>query len=245
MHKKILYKNIINNLIYSYSFRHNLNKFLRYSYYKKMQSLRLLEIKGDYASLKGFDDLRCIFVHIPKVAGVSINKALFGNLGGGHRAILDYSLIFGKNEFKSYYKFTFVRNPWDRLLSAYLFLKEGGLHKNDANWSEKELSGLSNFDEFVKNWVNKINIEKGIHFKPQYKFITINGKIAVDDVYKVENINLDFEKICGKLNVQNRLQFLNKTKSKTKNYRNYYNDETKKIVEKVYKKDIKLFNYQF
>ena len=126
-----------------------------------------------------------------------------------------------------------------------MFLKEGGLHKNDTNWSEKELSGLSNFDEFVKNWVNKINIEKGIHFKPQYKFITINGKIAVDDVYKVENINLDFEKICGKLNVQNRLQFLNKTKSKTKNYRNYYNDETKKIVEKVYKKDIKLFNYQF
>lgn len=225
--------------------RYDVNKSLRKKNYINSQNLRKKHTTGNDSSLKGFDELKCIFVHVPKAAGLSVNMALFGNAGGVHKSIFHYSLIFNKSEFNSYYKFTFVRNPWDRLLSAYLFLKEGGLHKNDANWAENELAVFNNFDEFVKNWVNQNNIEKEIHFKPQYKFITIKGKILIDNVYKVENINEEFPKICAKLNIQNNLQVLNRTKTKIKNYRNYYDEETIKVVEKVYKKDIELFKYRF
>jgi len=229
----------------SHGIRYNLNKNILKNAYIASQMLRSKKASGNNASLKGFDDLKCIFVHIPKAAGISINRALFGNAGGSHRSIFQYSLIYNELEFDEYYKFSFVRNPWDRLLSAYLFLKEGGLHENDANWGEKKLKQYNCFHDFVKNWVNKSNIEKEIHFKPQYKFITLNGKIAVDDVYKVENIHVNFSKICAKLDVVNNLQTLNKTKVKLENYKNYYNEETINIVGRVYKKDIELFDYSF
>lgn len=225
--------------------RFRLNKCLMKSSYLSWQELRKKDTTGNEESLKGFDELQCIFVHIPKTAGVSVCRALFGNLAGSHRTIYEYSLIFNKKLFNTYYKFTFVRNPWDRLLSAYLFLKEGGLHNNDALWAAKELQQFKTFDEFVKNWVNKTNIGKGIHFVPQYKFITIGGKIAVNDVYKMENINRDFQRICKKLNIHRDLPILNKTKSKTGDYKKYYNKETRNIVGKVYEKDVEIFKYEF
>lgn len=56
---------------------------------------------------------------------------LFGNLGGAQLRIPHDQLIFSQREFEDYFKFTFVRNPWDRLLSAFLFLKKGGANKVD------------------------------------------------------------------------------------------------------------------
>lgn len=247
MHNRILYKKLFFRSLelLPYNMRFRVNKSLYRNKYSRAQNLRTKVAKIDETSLKGFDELKCIYVHIPKVAGISINRALFGNLGGSHRSIFDYSLIFKQSEFNSYYKFTFVRNPWDRILSAYLFLKAGGVNEFDEYWSKKYLSRFSSFQEFVTNWVNKKNIEKEMHFIPQYKFISINNKIAVDDIYKLETITYDFSVICRKLGIENRLQVLNRNKNKNKNYRDSYNDDTKNIVAEVYKKDIETFNYQF
>jgi hypothetical protein len=67
-------------------------------------------------------------VHVPKTAGVAISLALFGNLAGEHASIRDYQTIYPKSVFERYVRFTFVRNPWDRLLSAFSFLKSGGMN---------------------------------------------------------------------------------------------------------------------
>lgn len=228
-----------------YSARYHLNKTWNKSTFQRNQQIRKTQVNGDASSLYGFDTLKCIYVHIPKTAGVSINKALFNNLGGIHRKIKDYSLIFNKREFYSYYKFCFVRNPYERIASAYFFLKKGGMHKNDHKWFEENISQYSSFNDFVKEWINEKNIYKQIHFIPQFEFITINGKIMVDDFYKFEEMDKGFEEITKKLKLKNRtLPVLNKSSRNKINYLEYYNEISIEKINKVYNKDFRLFEYQ-
>lgn len=221
-------------------------KILKKKKYKSLQEDRKLIVVGNERySLKGFDDNRCIFVHIPKAGGVSVATSLFGNLGYGHRPIYKYLYIFNKKEFKEYFKFTFVRNPWDRLVSAYFFLKSGGFHGEDKQWFEENIAQYDGFDGFVLNWLNSENIYKGIHFIPQFEFVTINSKIVIDKVYKIEEFEKSVQDISNRLQTQISLSHKNKTSNREKDYKLYYTPETQKIVEKVYKKDIDLFGYQF
>ena len=76
----------------------------------RLQRLRKTVSPSGY-SYSGFDRLQCIFVHIPKCAGVSIASSLFGNLGGGHATLSEYRLVFDCREFNRYFKFAVVRNP--------------------------------------------------------------------------------------------------------------------------------------
>lgn len=196
------------------------------------------------ASLIGYDNLECIFVHIPKTAGISITSGLFQNIGGSHRTIKNYLLYFNNKDFNNYYKFCFVRNPWDRLLSSYFFLKAGGLNETDANWAKKHLANCNSFEDFVTNYLEKDFVLDYIHFKPQFEFICINNKIIVNKVYRYEDIKLSIEDINKVLNIDIALNHHNKSSNK-KIYKDYYNDHTMKTVAKLYKKDIDLFKYKF
>ncbi len=98
--------------------------------FRDLEQFRASTRAGPY-SLQPFDRLRCIFVHIPKAASVSVCRGLFGELAGGHAHIGVYQLAFSHLEFSSYFKFAFVRNPWDRLFSAYAFLRDGGMDESD------------------------------------------------------------------------------------------------------------------
>tara|TARA_R110001583_G_scaffold105202_1_gene252647 strand:- start:13918 stop:14577 length:660 start_codon:yes stop_codon:yes gene_type:complete len=195
-------------------------------------------------SYKPFDDKKAIFVHVPKCAGVSIAKTLFGCLAGGHTTLDEYINVFEPKFITSYFKFTIVRNPWDRLVSAYFFLKKGGFGLKDKTWFEQELSTYSSFDDFVRNWVNKKNIQKWHHFRPQYHYIlNRHNKIKLDFVGYLENIDEDFNTIKKQIGVNCTLE--NSNKSQHNSYINYYNDETKEIVKEVYAEDIKLLGYNF
>lgn len=199
-------------------------------------------------SLKGFEQNKCIFVHIPKCAGVSINKALFDNLGGGHHSAMDYQIIYGRSIYESYYKFTFVRNPWDRVFSAYNFLKEGGFDEKDKTWAEKNLLEYDTFDKFICEWVNARNINTKNHFVPQYKYIcNAAGKVIVDYIGKFEKIQEDYEHIVDKIGVTATLHHKNRTMSMNKelNYTEFYTEKTRRIIRDVYKKDIELLGYGY
>ena len=58
-----------------------------------------------------------IFIHINKCGGTSIDKVFSGKFRG-HKKAFDYKKLNPK-EFENYFKFTFVRNPWDRVVSFY------------------------------------------------------------------------------------------------------------------------------
>jgi hypothetical protein len=207
-----------------------------------LQELR--DKEGPY-SLKMFDDHRCIFVHIPKCAGISINQALFGHLGAGHRTIGWYQLIFEPGKFNSYFKFSVVRNPFDRLVSAYTFLQGGGLTEKDRRWALEHLSGYNDFDSFVKGWLTRKNIYIGLHFIPQYRFVcTRNKKVMVDYIANVETLDQDFNKIANRLGVGGELPMQN-TSARSHAYQDYYTDETRAIVREVYEDDLQIFGYDF
>jgi hypothetical protein len=174
---------------------------------------------------------------------VSVAKALFGSLAGGHTTALAYQSLFSEYEFNNYFKFAFVRNPWDRLVSAYFFLKRGGMNPADASWAQRALSKCPDFDTFVKNWLTAKNIYSGVHFIPQYEFLCIGGVPVVDFLGRFESLAHDFEIIKNKLGIQAKL--LRTNSSVRKSYEHYYTDETREIVRKVYEIDVQLFAYEF
>jgi hypothetical protein len=166
-------RNILKQVYYRLpsSVRYDLHRsLLKYRYLKnccQLQALRAADPNIHIAySLKPYDTYKCIYVRIPKCASRSISQSLFDNLGGGHKTILEYQLIFSSKEFNSYFKFAFVRNPWDRLVSAYHFLKEGGKTERDRTWADEHLSPHIDFDAFVKTWVNRNTIRSYEHFCP-------------------------------------------------------------------------------
>jgi Sulfotransferase family len=199
---------------------------------------------------RSFDRLKCIFIHIPKTAGISICTNLFENFDPRHITVGDYQVIFSKENFDNYFKFTFVRNPWERLYSAYNFLKKGGINKNDKVWAEQNLYCFESFEDFVKKWVNKENIQSYIHFRPQYQFICLpfKNKPILDFLGFYENLQEDFShvqmKILGK--ADKNLTHHNKTSSNPQSdYRDFYSDKTKRIIAEVYREDIRMLGYNF
>ncbi len=181
---------------------------------------------------------RFIFIHIPKTGGLSISKTF--KLKEGHQSIRTF-----KNK---YYSFAFVRNPWDRLISSFIYLNRGGMGGKDIIDRDKYLLKYKgDFNYFVKYGL--INNMKYFfnqqHLRPQYKFISDwKGKIIVNKIFRFEKISDDFNQMCDLMQTE-RMNLPHLNKSDHNNYRNYYNSELINIVEKVYSKDIKIFNYNY
>lgn len=213
--------------------------------FRKFSRLRRGESPDGY-SLEDFEKYKCIFIHIPKCAGQSIRNSLFDNLIPGHITIYTYQMVYPKTLFDEYFKFTFVRNPWDRLVSSYLFLKAGGAHNKDRIWANNHLAVYEDFNDFIRRGLRKKDILQYPHFRPQIKFLLDqNGRLNIDFIGHLETIEEDFLKVTRYIDAKKNLLFINKTKTKSKDFREYYNPVTKKIVAKVYQKDIQTFGYDF
>ncbi len=203
------------------------------------------DVSDDGYSLTGYDEHRCICVGIPKTASRSVMLSLFGNLGGGHTDIRRYRKVFGA-DFDRYFKFTFVRNPWDRLVSAYLFMKKGGLTPAAAAWSQTHLARFTSFASFVDGWVTPENITTWRHFRPQHSYICdADGRLAVDYVGYFEHLPRDFRIVSQRLGLEPELRHENRTDGRRADYRSYYTDATAEAVARVYARDVDAFGYRF
>ena len=198
----------------------------------------------DY-SYQGLVENKCIFFHIPKTAGISVSLALFGNLGGGHENAQFYKCLFGKS-FDSYYKFAFVRNPYTRLVSAYEYVKNGNsAFGGDKLFKKQVLDKYETFDDFVQFWL-KDNFHKSRpHFRTQFSYINLNGKVVVDFLGRYETLNEDFQKVAEHLNIETNLPTENVTQyDKRSYYEKYYsNEKTVAVVQKIYSDDFETFGY--
>ena len=183
-----------------------------------------------------------IFIHIPKCGGISVENAL-GWEGARHNTMQYYKKQNPNIDLNHYYKFTFVRNPWDRLVSWY-FYHVNHIDSRNVCWYRN-----FNFQEWCKRgfmthwntmkdgtcWKDKdvLDYQEWIPSQNQYNFIG-----------KVENFQKDFDIICDRLGIPKKeLPYHNK--SNHKHYTEYYDDEARQIVAEKYAKDIEYFGYEF
>ncbi len=134
------------------------------------------------------------------------------------------------------FKFTFVRNPFDRLASCYRHIVQRGICEIAPGCSGMH-QGMS-FDEFVDAIVD-IDVDKmNIHFRPQYTFLPKK----VDYIGKFESLNEDFAEITQKIGIKPVPELLKENSTQ----KTIYNIYTKEIIEKVlkiYEKDFSRFGY--
>ncbi|HIG73543.1 MAG TPA: hypothetical protein EYQ24_02885, partial [Bacteroidetes bacterium] len=110
-------------------------------------------------------DARVVFVHIPKTGGLSIANAVYRTEGGGHRTVEEYKRELGPEVFASLVSFTVVREPTERLASAFRFLKRGGINDLDQAFAAEHLAPFDTLEDFVTGWLTPETARSQIHFR--------------------------------------------------------------------------------
>jgi len=207
--------------------------------------------RGYYKALKksiipGYTGVHnTLFIHIPKTGGLSIAQSFFG-YSSKHYRLCDYSSSNNK-VVRNVFSFAMVRHPVDRLISAYNYLKKGGINDNDRNFFEKELSGYEDFNSFVVGWLSRKNALKYIHFHPQHTFVNSTGNIG-DKIIKAsfigsfENFENDTAYIKKFLAIDRQIKHINKNNSNLG--RSALPEPILKIIKDVYTEDFDLFGYE-
>jgi len=201
---------------------------------------------------------RFVFFHIPRTGGTSINKALspFCEIAPNssnpnpahhpHSNVLQIMEELGP-DFDDFFKFAIVRNPWDRLVSIYLW----GLQiRKMPQGVENTWLSYSGFPEWVGN-----------EFVPQYNahaskkdrwgwesctdFLSVDGNLKVDFIGRFENLSQEWSKICSSIGLDVELELEHWWGTNRDHYSTYYNDEIVDVVRSLFSKDIEHFGYKF
>ena len=209
---------------------------------------RLLKYEPDnllYPYRKYFLENECIFIHVPKVAGTSILSVLSdGKYFRDHCSYKDYQQS-DPIKFKRYFKFAFVRNPYDRLVSAYLYLLAGGNQMDDLVISNELVESYPTFDRFVLSYLDQEKIYRHNLFKPQHLFLfDFNDNLMVDYLGRFETIEDDYNYVAAKLGISIKLPSKNASSRAKVSFLKYYkNEDVLKTVYSLYKLDFELFKY--
>ncbi|WP_160116438.1 sulfotransferase family 2 domain-containing protein [Ruegeria sp. AU67] len=197
-----------------------------------------------------YPTLKTAFVHIPKTGGSTISTIMrrpkFGSLTkqepcptvNKHASVFVHLDQLGL-EAQNYFKFSFVRNPWDRLVSAYHYIivrrKELDLVVNHATFE-------SFLGSFVEEPLHYLNIP---YFKPQSSFlVNDNGDMPLDFLGRFETFEKDLSEVLREIGSR-RMFFRHRKKSKRRDYREYYSAESSEAVGEIYIRDVQNFGYDF
>lgn len=203
--------------------------------------VRLADLRGRGVYAGWPNAHRAIFVHIPKTGGSSVAQALFGE--SRHVPYFEYEHA-SPGKFKRFFKFSFVRNPWDRLVSTFFFLKSGGMNEMDRRFATEQLAAYDGFAAFVGGWLTRENIWSWVHFRPQHYFVCdADLRPRMDFVGRMETIDADFRTVSTRLGIEAELKWTNR--GNHRHYAEYYSHELRERVAAVYADDIATFGYKF
>lgn len=199
---------------------------------------------GDY-SLKSMRSKNCIFIHIPKCAGRSISLASLGDRGAAHASVEDFLSVFGSAWFDQAFKFAFVRDPWSRLVSAYDFLRNGGLHEDDRKFADENIVQYRTVDDFVMTGLEQPKIRKWAHFRDQVDFLMDprTGSLGVDFIGRFETITEDFAVVCRRLGIDATLGRHNARNSVAGDPSLVLSSTAVDEISRIYERDVRLLGY--
>jgi len=197
-----------------------------------------------------------IFVAIPKTGTHSVRRALrahmgpqdieqvglfvqrsfpvpdLARIGHGHISLAQLRPYMKPADFDVFFKFGFVRNPFDRFVSYCSFItREEGDFDRDPQKVMRE---------FLANppWGH-------ILFRPQYEFMAdANGNLLTDYVGRVEQMQQSYDEACERIGIPTAtLEQVNS--SRRGDYRDYYDQSLIDGVARLYARDLELFGYSF
>ena len=148
-----------------------------------------------------------------------------------HATALQIQAAMDREIFNSFFKFSFVRNPWDWQVSLYHYILD-----RPKNPGYEETKKMGSFRNFVFSREN-------LSFTQTSCLVDESGNLLVDFVGKFENLDQDFQSICHKVDISASLPHINK--SKRTDYQDYYDAETRDLTARLYAEDIERFGYTF
>lgn len=200
---------------------------------------------------------RCIFVAVPKTGTHAVRQALREHMGPedieqvglfvnkrfpyadvarishGHLSVAQVRPYLGDDVCDGYFKFAFVRNPFDRFVSYCSFMTrhDGAFDRDPRGTMRRILFELRPYDH--------------VHFQPQYTLLVDSaGKLEMDRVGRVERMQEDYDAICARIGIPSRpLDRVNS--SRRGSYRDYYDQALADGVAALYRQDLDLFGYRF
>ncbi|MEJ2383288.1 MAG: sulfotransferase family 2 domain-containing protein [Xanthomonadales bacterium] len=223
-------------------------------------------------------EYQCLFVHVPKTAGQSVEQFFMDRLGLdwdrdraevmlgdnpdrergteklAHLTAAEYveDGFVSAEEYAALFKFSFVRNPYERIVSEYLY-RNYFSHRSFRDFVLRRLPPPGWGDDYR-------------HVMPQYDMLhDANGRLLVDFVGRFENLQQDFGEVCARLGIENAaLPHRNRSNKRSRTlkrrvrnfvfrngedgkrrYTDFYDDETRAAVARLYRQDIEAFGYGF
>lgn len=189
-------------------------------------------------------DIKAVFIHIPRTGGSSI-KRILRDVGGFSEEMThaDFRYVKEKlgNEWKNYFKFSIVRNPFSRMVSWYNWLVYSSKLGKDKRGRIVQHPGT--FENFLFNYnrIYKKDRMTGYTFKKQQVEFIGN---KMDFVGRFENLQEDFDYICKRIGMKN-IKLPVRKKTEETDYKSYYTRKLRDYIIHTFYDDLKTFGYTF
>jgi hypothetical protein len=184
----------------------------------------------------GAVDKPLLQIHIPKTAGTSLRHAVLPEPGDTRHVVAER---IPRKRWDASFKFTFVRNPFDRAVSMYTY-HTGRKYRGVLTNRYPNLASMS-FDEYVETFL--VHQESDL-FRPQRDYLVHpESPMPVDFVGRFESLADDFARLRPLIGVEGELP--HRLKSSRRPFCDYYDDATRHSVATVYAADLELLGYAF
>ena len=185
-------------------------------------------------------DPKFVFIHVPKAAGSSIESSLQrysavpirfednGNavLANKHVTAAQVRNAYGER-WHDYYSFAVARNPWDRVVSNYFYLRQIG---------HQRVEGIGSPGDWVKKDM--------VWCLPVSHYVVADGEVIVDFLIQYDSLQEGLDQVCDRLDIP-RVRLEKTNRSSHDHYRDYYDGESRERVAELFREDIERFGFTF
>lgn len=174
-----------------------------------------------------------VWFRVAKTGTNSISKVFLDN--NIDLTVNGFKISFFPNQYRDYFKFTFVRNPWERVVSCYFNKVLTKVHPYYKKCFDKDFN-------FFIDFINQQDLDHAdCHIRLQTQLIPID---QIDFIGHFETFSEDLQYIASNLGIILK-EIPHQNQTHHSHYTQYYSEETKRIIDRKYKKDIEAFGYQF